>query len=77
MPLEEVPIDEILEMQREEQIQKQTEEERKKKALIDRGMQPTENIDDMYWYRYCSLGVMLCCRFGRSINQCKPGGCRN
>ncbi|XP_052770535.1 U6 snRNA-associated Sm-like protein LSm1 [Mya arenaria] len=48
LPLEEVPIDEILEMQREEQITKQAEEDRKKKALIDRGMQPTEYTDDMY-----------------------------
>lgn len=49
LPLEEVPIDEILEMQREEQIQKQKEEERKKKSLIGRGMQPmAEYTDDMY-----------------------------
>lgn len=49
LPLEEVPIDEILEMQREEQIAKQAEEERKKKALIERGMQPSsEYTDDMY-----------------------------
>ncbi|XP_052249866.1 U6 snRNA-associated Sm-like protein LSm1 isoform X2 [Dreissena polymorpha] len=50
LPLEEVPIDDILEMQREEQIVRQAEEERKKKALIDRGMQPTTNeyTDDMY-----------------------------
>ncbi|XP_045188982.1 U6 snRNA-associated Sm-like protein LSm1 [Mercenaria mercenaria] len=49
LPLDEVPIDEILEMQREEQIQKQMEEERKKKALIDRGMNPiSEYTDDMY-----------------------------
>lgn len=49
LPLDEVPIDEILEMQREEQIQKQVEEERKKKALIERGMNPSsEYADDMY-----------------------------
>lgn len=36
-------------MQREEQIQKQVEEDRKKKALLDRGMQPSsEYADDMY-----------------------------
>ncbi|KAL4231337.1 SM-like [Mactra antiquata] len=49
LQLEEVPIDDILEMQREEQIQKQAEEDRKKKALLDRGMQPSsEYTDDMY-----------------------------
>ncbi|XP_060576592.1 U6 snRNA-associated Sm-like protein LSm1 [Ruditapes philippinarum] len=49
LPLDEVPIDEILEMQREEQIQKQLEEERKRKALIDRGMNPvSEYTDDLY-----------------------------
>jgi len=47
--LEQVPIDEILEMQREEQIVRQQEEERKKKSLLDRGMQPmTEYTEDMY-----------------------------
>jgi hypothetical protein len=36
-------------MQREEQIQKQLEEERKRKALIDRGMNPvSEYTDDLY-----------------------------
>lgn len=47
--LEEVPIDEILEMQRDEQIQKQAEEERKKRTLIERGVHTTtEYTEDMY-----------------------------
>lgn len=44
--LEEVPIDDILEMQREEQIQKQQEEERKKKSMLERGLQPHSELHD-------------------------------
>ena len=47
--LEQVPIDEILEMQRDEQILKHEEEEKKKKSLIERGLQPhTDYHEDMY-----------------------------
>ncbi|KAJ8317363.1 hypothetical protein KUTeg_005267, partial [Tegillarca granosa] len=47
--LEQVPIDDILEMQREEQIVKQQEEEKKKKAMLERGLQPHyEMHDDMF-----------------------------
>ena len=47
--LEQVPIDEILEMQRDEQILKQEEEEKKKKALIERGLQPHSDYhEDLY-----------------------------
>ena len=47
--LEQVPIDEILEMQRDEQILKQEEEEKKKKSLIERGLQPhTDYHEDLY-----------------------------
>ena len=38
LPLEQVSIDEILEMQREEQLAKQADEERKKKAMSERGI---------------------------------------
>ena len=49
LPLEEVSIDEILEMQREEQVIKQDEEERKKKAMLERGLQPHSELhDDMF-----------------------------
>lgn len=44
--LEEVPIDDILEMQREEQIQKQQEEERKKRSMLERGLQPHSELHD-------------------------------
>ncbi|XP_061194178.1 U6 snRNA-associated Sm-like protein LSm1 [Saccostrea echinata] len=44
--LEEVPIDDILEMQREEQMQKQQEEERKKKSMLERGLQPHSDLHD-------------------------------
>ena len=40
MNLEKVSMDEILELQREETLAKQREEERKKKALMDRGIIP-------------------------------------
>ncbi len=43
LPLEQVSIDEILEMQREEQLIKLAEDERKKKAMQDRGI--TAHID--------------------------------
>ncbi|KAL3863278.1 hypothetical protein ACJMK2_005043 [Sinanodonta woodiana] len=47
--LEEVPIDEILEMQRDEQQEKQQQEEKKKKALMERGLQPHMDFhDEMY-----------------------------
>ena len=38
--LEQVSIDEILEMQREEQLAKQAAEEKKKKAMMERGLVP-------------------------------------
>jgi U6 snRNA-associated Sm-like protein LSm1 len=38
LPLTQVPIDEILELQREEQIQRQQSEELKKKAMQERGL---------------------------------------
>lgn len=38
IPLEKVTVDEILEMQREEQITKQRDEEVKKKAMQERGL---------------------------------------
>ena len=42
-------IDEILEMQREEQLIKQEEDERKKKAMLERGLQPHSELhDDMF-----------------------------
>ncbi|KAK6178091.1 hypothetical protein SNE40_012922 [Patella caerulea] len=46
--LEKVPIDDILEMQRAEQLQKQQEEDLKKKALKERGLHPTDHsvLDD-------------------------------
>jgi hypothetical protein len=40
LPLQEVTIDEILELQRAEQLSKQLEEERIKKAMLDRGLVP-------------------------------------
>lgn len=40
LPHEQVSIDEILEMQREEQLAKQAAEEKKKKALVERGLIP-------------------------------------
>lgn len=36
--LEKVPIEEILEMQREEQVSRQQEEEQKRRALLERGI---------------------------------------
>ncbi len=40
LPLQEVSIDDILELQREEQLQKQQDAERKNKAMQDRGLPP-------------------------------------
>lgn len=40
IPLEKISIDEILELQREEQLHKQQEEEKKKVALQNRGLVP-------------------------------------
>lgn len=47
-PLEQVPIDDILEMQREEQLQKQQDEERKKKSMLERGLQPHSEMHEEY-----------------------------
>ncbi|PVD29592.1 hypothetical protein C0Q70_08847 [Pomacea canaliculata] len=47
LPLEEVSIDEILDMQREMQIAKEREDERKRKALQERGMHFTEHPEDI------------------------------
>ncbi|XP_064601897.1 U6 snRNA-associated Sm-like protein LSm1 [Liolophura sinensis] len=48
--LEQVSIEEILEIQREEQLVKQQDEERKKKALLERGLQPhTDGITDDFF----------------------------
>ncbi|XP_069140279.1 U6 snRNA-associated Sm-like protein LSm1 [Argopecten irradians] len=47
-PLEEVPIDDILEMQREEQLQRQQAEERKKKSMIEQGLQPHSEMHEEY-----------------------------
>ena len=46
LPLEEVSIDVILDMQREMQIAKEQDEERKRKALQERGMHFTEQPED-------------------------------
>ncbi|XP_014786961.1 U6 snRNA-associated Sm-like protein LSm1 [Octopus bimaculoides] len=49
--LEQVSIDEILEMQREQQLRQLEEEERKKKALLERGVHPhTDSIQDDYFF---------------------------
>lgn len=47
LSLEEVSIDEILDMQREMQLAKEQEDERKKKALQERGMHFTEHPEDI------------------------------
>lgn len=51
-PLEKVSVDQILEMQREEQLAKQAAEEKKKKAMVDRGLTPqTDPIqEDFFWF---------------------------
>lgn len=49
IPHEQVSIDEILEMQREEQLAKQAAEDKKKKALVERGLIPqTDPIQEEY-----------------------------
>ena len=50
LPLEEVSIDDILDMQREMQIAKEQDEERKRKALQERGMHFTEQPEDFMWW---------------------------
>jgi len=51
LPLTRVSFDEILELQREEQMQRQHSEELKKKAMLERGLvihsDPIQ--DDFYW----------------------------
>jgi len=51
LPLTRVSIDEILDLQREEQMQRQHSEELKKKAMLERGLvihsDPIQ--DDFYW----------------------------
>ena len=51
LPLEQVSIEEILEMQREEQLMRQQEAEKKKKALQERGlaMHSDPIQDDFTW----------------------------
>ncbi|XP_076461869.1 U6 snRNA-associated Sm-like protein LSm1 [Babylonia areolata] len=46
LPLEEVSIDTILDLQREMQIAKEQDEERKRKALQERGMHFTDHSED-------------------------------
>ena len=47
--LQEIPVEEILELQRDEQLAKQQEEERKKKAMLDRGLVPhTDPIQEEF-----------------------------
>ncbi|KAL8567968.1 SM-like, degradation of cytoplasmic mRNAs and positively regulates transcription initiation [Nucella lapillus] len=46
LPLEEVSIDTILDLQREMQIAKEQEEERKRKALQERGMHFADHAED-------------------------------
>lgn len=49
--LEQVSIDEILEMQREQQVKMLEEEERKKKALLERGVHPhTDTIQEDFFF---------------------------
>ena len=48
--MEEVSVDEILALQREVQLQKQVEEEKKKRALVERGMMPhTDPIQEDFF----------------------------
>ncbi|KAK2151635.1 hypothetical protein LSH36_356g03041 [Paralvinella palmiformis] len=50
LKLEEVSVDEILALQREVQLQKQVEEEKKKRALVERGMMPhTDPIQEDFF----------------------------
>ncbi|KAK3768604.1 hypothetical protein RRG08_015759 [Elysia crispata] len=46
LPLEQVNIDTILELQREQQVEREAEQERKKKAMADRGIHVDQAIDD-------------------------------
>lgn len=46
LPLEQVNIDTILELQREQQVEREAEQERKKKAMADRGLHVDQAIDD-------------------------------
>ena len=47
MPLEQVSIDHILDLQRDEQASKELEAERKRRAMLERGMSVTDRFDDM------------------------------
>ena len=51
LPLEQVSIEEILEAQRAEQIQKQEEEKDKNKKMLERGLQPHGEVghDEFSW----------------------------
>ncbi|CAL1526723.1 unnamed protein product [Lymnaea stagnalis] len=46
LPLEQVNIDTILELQREQQLEREAEQERKKKAMAERGIHIDQAIDD-------------------------------
>ncbi|GFR97988.1 U6 snRNA-associated Sm-like protein LSm1 [Elysia marginata] len=46
LPLEQVNIDTILELQREQQVEREAEQERKKKAMAERGINVDQAIDD-------------------------------
>ncbi|KAK0070128.1 U6 snRNA-associated Sm-like protein LSm1 [Biomphalaria pfeifferi] len=46
LPLEQVNIDTILELQREQQLEREAEQERKKKAMAERGIHVDQTIDD-------------------------------
>ncbi|KAI8789709.1 U6 snRNA-associated Sm-like protein LSm1 [Biomphalaria glabrata] len=46
LPLEQVNIDTILELQREQQLEREAEQERKKKAMAERGIHIDQTIDD-------------------------------
>ncbi|XP_005104619.1 U6 snRNA-associated Sm-like protein LSm1 [Aplysia californica] len=46
LPLEQVDIDTILELQRAQQMEREAEQERKKKAMAERGIHIDQAIDD-------------------------------
>jgi len=46
LPLEQVNIDTILELQREQQLEREAEQDRKKKAMAERGIHIDTTIDD-------------------------------
>ncbi|RUS81980.1 hypothetical protein EGW08_010249 [Elysia chlorotica] len=46
LPLEQVNIDTILELQREQQVERELEQDRKKKAMAERGIHVDQAIDD-------------------------------